>query len=39
MYFRRLHLALAILLLTAFAFSAQAQKPAEVWAEWETLQS
>ena len=37
MYFRRLHLALAILLLTAFAFSAQAQKPAEVWAEWETL--
>ena len=37
MYFRRLHLALAILLLTAFALSAQAQKPAEVWAEWETF--
>jgi len=37
MYFRRLHLALAILLLTAFALSAQAQKPAEVWTEWESL--
>ena len=37
MYFRRLHLAFAILLLTAFAFSAQAQKPAEAWTEWETL--
>ncbi len=37
MYSRRLHLALAILLLTAFAHSAPAQKPAEVWAEWETL--
>ena len=37
MYFRRLHLALSILLLTAFAFSAQAQKPAEVWSEWESL--
>ncbi len=37
MYFRRLHLALAILLLSAFAFSAQAQKPAGVWTEWETF--
>lgn len=37
MYFRRLHLALAILLLSAFALSAQAQKPADVWAEWETF--
>ena len=35
MYFRRLHLALAILLLSAF--SAQAQKPAGAWTEWETL--
>ena len=37
MYFRRLHLALAILLLSAFALSAQAQKPAEIWSEWETF--
>ncbi|HEU4931220.1 MAG TPA: energy transducer TonB [Pyrinomonadaceae bacterium] len=37
MYFRRLHLALAILLLSAFAFSAQAQKPADVWTEWESF--
>ncbi|HET6974919.1 MAG TPA: energy transducer TonB [Pyrinomonadaceae bacterium] len=37
MYFRRLHLALTILLLTAFVFSAQAQKPAEAWSEWESL--
>jgi hypothetical protein len=37
MYFRRLHLAVAILLLTAFALSAQAQKPAEGWAEWESF--
>ena len=41
MYFRRLHLALAILLLTAFGLSAEAQKPApkpaEAWTEWETL--
>lgn len=37
MYFRRLHLALAILLLSAFAFSAQAQKPADVWTEWESV--
>ena len=37
MYFRRLHLALAILLLSAFALSAQAQKPAEVWTDWESF--
>ena len=37
MFFRRLHLALAILLLSAFALAAQTQKPAEVWKEWETL--
>src|SRR5215211_3365324 len=35
MHFRRLHLALAILLLTALPLSAQV--PKEVWAEWETL--
>ena len=37
MHSRRLHLVLAILLLTAFALTAQAQKPANAWAEWETL--
>jgi len=37
MFFRRLHLALAILLLSAFAHSARAQKPAEVWTDWETF--
>jgi len=37
MFFRRLHLALAILLLSAYALSAQTQKPAEVWTEWETF--
>jgi hypothetical protein len=37
MYSRRLHLALAVLLLSALALSAKGQKPAEVWAEWETL--
>lgn len=37
MYFRRFNLALAIALLTALPLSAQVQKPAEVWAEWETL--
>ena len=39
MFFRRLHLALAILLLSAFALSAQTQKPApaDVWKDWETL--
>src|SRR5215208_3823426 len=35
MHFRRLHLALLILLLAALPLSAQA--PKEVWAEWETL--
>jgi periplasmic protein TonB len=37
MHFRRLHLALAILLLTALALSAHAQKPAPVWTEWEEV--
>jgi hypothetical protein len=37
MYFRRLHLALAILLLSAFVHSARAQKTAEVWTDWETF--
>ena len=37
MQFRRLHLALAVLLLTAFAIPALAQKAAQAWAEWETL--
>jgi TonB family protein len=37
MYFRRLHWALAIALLTAVAVSGQAQKSAGDWAEWETL--
>jgi len=37
MFFRRLHLAFAILLLSAFALSAQTQKPADVWKDWETL--
>jgi hypothetical protein len=37
MFSRRLHLALSILLLSAFALSGQAQKPAEVWSEWESL--
>jgi len=37
MHFRRLHLALAVLVLTAFALVAHAQKAAEAWAEWETL--
>ena len=37
MHFRRLHLALAIALLTALPLSAQVQKPAEAWSEWETL--
>lgn len=35
MHFRRLHLALAILLLTALPLSVQAQK--EAWTEWETI--
>jgi TonB-like protein len=37
MHSRRLHLALAVLLLSALALTAKGQKPAEVWAEWETL--
>ena len=37
MYFRRLHFALAILMLSALPLSAQVQKPAEVWSEWESL--
>jgi hypothetical protein len=37
MYFRRFHLGFAILLLTACAISARAQKTAEAWAEWESL--
>ena len=37
MLFRRLHLALAIALLTALPLSAQVQKSAEAWSEWETL--
>ncbi len=35
MHFRRLHLAIAILLLTALPLSVQAQK--EAWTEWETI--
>ena len=37
MHSRRLHLALTSILLAAFAVAAHAQKPADVWAEWETL--
>lgn len=37
MHVRRLHFALAILVLSALPLSAQVQKPAAVWAEWETL--
>ena len=37
MHVRRLHFALAILLLSALPLSAQVQKPANGWAEWETL--
>ncbi|HEX3254084.1 MAG TPA: energy transducer TonB [Pyrinomonadaceae bacterium] len=37
MHVRRLHFALAILLLSALPLSAQVQKPADAWAEWETL--
>jgi len=36
MQFRRLHLALGIMLLAALALAAQAQKTAD-WAEWETI--
>lgn len=37
MHSRRLQFALASFLLAAFAVAAAAQKPAEAWAEWETL--
>src|SRR5215813_3313011 len=37
MHSRRLHLVLASIMLAAFALAAQAQKTAQVWAEWETL--
>jgi hypothetical protein len=37
MHFRRLHLALGILLLIALPLSAQAQKAAEAFTEWETI--
>lgn len=37
MHFRRLHLALGILLLIALPLSAQAQKTAEAFTEWETI--
>lgn len=37
MHFRRLHLALAVLLLTSPALYAQAQKTAQPWTEWETI--
>lgn len=37
MHSRRLHLVLAMLLLAAFVVAAEAQKPAEAWAEWETI--
>ena len=37
MHVRRLHFALAIFLLSALPLSAQVQKPADVWTEWEAL--
>src|SRR5690349_11984760 len=37
MYFRRLHWALAIVLLTAFAVSGQVQKTAGDWNDWQTI--
>src|SRR4029079_2945520 len=37
MHSRRLHLVLASILVAAFAVAAHAQKPAEAWAEWQTL--
>ncbi|HEY4422601.1 MAG TPA: energy transducer TonB [Pyrinomonadaceae bacterium] len=37
MHSRRLHLALTSILLAAFAAAAHAQKPADAWAEWESL--
>src|SRR6185369_5678528 len=37
MHSRRLHLALTSILLDACAVAAHAQKPADAWAEWESL--
>jgi TonB family protein len=37
MHFRRLHWALAIVLLTAFAVSGQVQKTAGDWNDWQTI--
>jgi hypothetical protein len=37
MHFRRLHLALAIVVLTALTASAQVKPSATDWNEWETL--
>ncbi len=37
MYFRRLHWALAVVMLAAFAVSGQVKKSAGDWAEWETI--
>jgi TonB family protein len=37
MHFRRLYLALLTLLLTASSLSAQVQKNAGIWTEWETI--
>ena len=37
MYFRRLHLALGILVLAALPLSAQVQKGGEAWSEWQTI--
>ena len=37
MHVRRLHFALAIFVLSALPLSAQVQKPADAWAEWEAL--
>lgn len=37
MYFRRLSFALLTLLLAVSPLAAQAQKPADAWAEWETI--
>lgn len=37
MHFRRLHLALAVLLVTAPAVSAQVKKTAPPWTEWEMI--
>lgn len=37
MYFRRLHWALTIVLVTAIAVAGQVQKSATDWADWETI--